>query len=130
MTLRKKLLIAGSAAGAVAIAAIAYFLLPSYLFSRAVEHSMQQQALLLEGATPLFDTVIAKRLVVGDSLEHAKKVLTDAGQEFTVETDPTLPRRLQSNIPVGRGAGFLVQLDLDSKDRISKVDITKFYEGP
>ena len=128
MTLRKGVAMGGLAA--IAIAVIAYFALPSYFLSRAVESSLREQQLLLEGATPLFDTVIVKKLVVGDSLEHAEKVLSDAGQEFTLEKKSPSGQKLQSICHVGRGAGFLVQLDVDTEDRISKVDITKFYEGP
>jgi hypothetical protein len=100
------------------------------LLTRAVERSIAEQELLLEGATPLFDTVIAKKLVVGDTLEHVKKILADAGQEFTVETSPFLPHRLQSICRVGRGAGFSIEVGLDNDDRVTKVEITKFYEGP
>src|SRR5437868_2951509 len=100
MTLRKKLLLSGTVAAA-AIGIAAYLFLPGVLFERAVWRSIQEQQLLLEGATPLFDTVIAQKLKVGDSLEHAEKVLTDAGQEFTVDSDYPVGRKLQSVCRIG-----------------------------
>src|SRR2546430_14047590 len=124
MTLRKKLLLIGAVAAAV-IGIAAYFILPGVLFERAVWRSIREQELLLEGATPLFDTVIAQRLKVGDSLEHAKKVFADAGQEFDVDSDYPTGRKLQSRCIVGRGAAFVVELHLDSTDRIAKIDIHK-----
>jgi hypothetical protein len=129
MTRRKKLLLGGGILAAVA-AAVAFFMLPGVLFDRAVWHSIHEQQLLLEGATPLFDTVIAQQLKVGDSLDHAKKVLTDAGQEFDVDSDYPSGRKLQSICRVGRGAAFVIELHLDSQDHIAKIDITKTYTGP
>ncbi len=130
MTLRKTLLLSGAVAGVVIVAVIAYFVLPGVLFERAVWSSIREQQLLLEGATPLFDTVIAQKLKVGDSLEHAKKVLSDAGQEFTVDSDYPSGRKLQSICRIGRGAAFVIELHLDSEERIAKIDITKAYSGP
>jgi len=129
MALRKKWLLA-SGALVVVIAIIGYLVLPGILFDRAVWHSLHEQELLLEGATPLFDTVIAQKLKVGDSLEHAKKVLTDAGQEFNVDSDYPAGRKLESICRVGRGAAFVIELHLDSSDRIAKIDIRKALTGP
>jgi len=66
---------------------------------------------------------------VGDSLEHAQKVLTDAGQEFNVDSDHP-GRKLQSICRVGRGAAFVIELHLDSSDHIAKIDIRKALTGP
>src|SRR5579864_4800788 len=109
MIRRKKLLISGVVAVIVLVVA-ALFFLPGFLFDRGVWHSIHEQQLLLEGATPLFDTVIAQRLKVGDSLDHAEKVLTDAGQQFNVDSDYPSGRKLQSICRVGRGAAFVIEL--------------------
>jgi len=129
MTRRRKFLFTGIAA-AVVVAITSYFVLPGILFDRAVWHSLHEQELLLEGATPLFDTVIAQKLKVGDNLEHAKKVLTDAGQEFNVDSDYPTGRKLQSICRFGRGAAFVIELHLDSNECISKIDIRKALSGP
>lgn len=129
MTRRKKFLISGGVA-MIVLAVAAFFFLPGFLFDRAVWHSIHEQQLLLEGATPLFDTVIVQRLKVSESLDHAKKVLTDAGQQFDIDSDYPSGRKLQSICRVGRGAAFVIELHLDSQDHIAKIDITKAYTGP
>ncbi len=129
MTRRQRFLLGGGVAVVVA-AVVAYFFLPGFLFDRAVWHSLHEQELLLEGATPLFDTVIAQKLKVGDSLEHAKKVLSDAGQEFNVDSDYPSGRKLQSICRVGRGAAFVIELHLDKDEHIAKIDIRKALSGP
>jgi hypothetical protein len=128
MTSRKTLVIVGSA-GAVILAVVACVFQPRDSLTRAVERSFAEQRLLFERATPRFDSLIAKKLAVGDTLEHAKKVLSDAGQKFTMD-ERLSHRRLTSIFPVGQGAGFLVELDIDNHNKISNVDITKFYNGP
>jgi hypothetical protein len=129
MTRRKKFLFSGGVA-VVVVAVVAYFFLPGFLFERAVWHSLHEQELLLEGATPLFDSMIAQKLKVGDSLERAKKVLADAGQEFNVDSDYPSGRKLQSICRVGRGAAFVIELHLDKDERIAKIDIRKALSGP
>jgi len=118
-----------TAALAVIIGVLAYFLLPGALLGFAIARSAQEQTLQIEGARPLFDAVVRKKLTIGDSLEHAKKVLKDAGLEFTIDRDLAHPK-LYSMCHAGRGPGFSIELELDSDDRIARIDIQDYVDVP
>ncbi|HVU47668.1 MAG TPA: hypothetical protein VHD85_16175 [Terracidiphilus sp.] len=127
MTRRKKIILLGS----VAVLGIAAFLVgPSLFFSFAVGRSLREQRLQNEGAKPLFDAVVTKKLKAGDSLEHAKEVLSNAGLGCDVVRAPFPRPMIQSIYHAGPWSGFTIQLELDTQDRISKVDIHEYFTGP
>ncbi len=124
---KKKIIILGSVA---VLGIAAYFVGPDLYFSFVVGRSLREQGLQNEGAKPLFDAVVTKKLRVGDSLEHAKEVLSSAGLGFDVVRAPFPRPMIQSIYRAGRWSGFTIQLELDSQDSISKIDIHEYFTGP
>lgn len=127
MTLRKKIIIFCSVA---ALGIAAYFVVPELYFSFVVGRSLREQGLQNQGAKPLLDAVVTKRLKVGDSLEHVKEVLSNAGLGFEVVREPFPRPAVHSIYRTGRWSGFTIKLELDSQDRISKIDIREYFTGP
>ncbi len=126
MTTRTKILIAGS----VLLSGVVLVLIgPRLLFDWAVTRSITEQGIRVQAVKPLFDTVVTSRLKVGDTLEHAKEVLSYAGLDYSIAKEP-LPHELQSTYRAGDGSGFYVKLTLSRDDRITKVEIHDFYTGP
>jgi hypothetical protein len=127
MTLRNKIIILSS----VTVLGIAgYFVVPDLYLSTAFAWSFREQGLQNQAVKPLFDAVVTKKLKVGDSLEHAKEVLSSAGLGFDVVRAPFPRPMVQSIYRAGRWSGFTIQLELDSQDRISKIDIREYFTGP
>jgi hypothetical protein len=127
MLIRKKLNFIGVA---VVVAAAAWFAWPYVLLSYAVSRAFHEQGVQNEAAKPLFEAVVAKRLKVGDSLEHVKEVLNYAGLGFDVVREPFPSPMVQSIYRAGRWFGFTIHLELDHEDRVSKVDIHEYFTGP
>jgi hypothetical protein len=101
-----------------------------YAFSSSVTDLLKEQGVRNEAVKPLLDAVVTKKLKIGDSLDQAKKVLGDAGLDFTVDRPP-LPRRvLHSIYRAGPYSGFTIQLELDGEDRITKIEIREYFTGP
>ena len=83
-----------------------------------------------EGAKPLFDAVVTKKLKIGDSLDHAKQVLGNAGLGFDVVRAPFPRPMVRSIYRASRWSGFTIQLELNDQNRISKIDIREYFTGP
>jgi len=113
------------------IGVLAYFDFPDVFLGFAIGRSVKQQTAQIERARPKFNSAIVQNLNVGDSLEHARKVLSDAGLEFTIDKEAS-PPILRSVYPAGDhpGPGFLIQLELDTRDRIAKIDIQDYVDVP
>jgi hypothetical protein len=97
-------------------------------FDQKVAESLREQAARNEAAKPLLDAVVAKKLKIGDSIERAKEVLSDAGLTFEVDKIGALV--LRSIYRTGDGCGITIALEIDSEQRISKIDIREVYTGP
>ena len=97
-------------------------------FEAMVARSLREQGVRNEAVKPLLDTVVTKKLKIGDSVDQAKKVLTDAGLEFAI--DKIGPPVLRSIYRTGSGCGFTIVLGIDAEQRISKIDVREFYTGP
>lgn len=110
------------------VAALAFAAPGCTSFDRVVAQSLHEQAVRIEAAKPLFDAVVTQKLKVGDTAEHAKKVLSEAGLPFAV--DKVGPPVLRSIYRTGAGSGFTIALELDGEDRVSKIDIREVYTGP
>jgi hypothetical protein len=121
MTRQKKILII--AAIVLGIAAFGYLAGPRILFGLAIGEAIRHNTAKLDRARPRFDALIRNKLKVGDSFDHAKKVLTDAGLQFTVERDESPPILRSVYLADGPGPGWVIELEIDKQDRISKVDI-------
>jgi hypothetical protein len=98
------------------------------LFDAQIASLLREQGLRNEAAKPFLDAAIVKKLKIGDTAEHAKKVLRDAGLDFYQEALPT--PRLLSTYRTGDGCGFSIAVNLDRKHRVAKIDIREFFTGP
>jgi hypothetical protein len=105
-------------------------LAPRIFLGLAITHSISHQSVQLESARPRFDALVRSKLKVGDTVDDAKRVLSEAGLEFTIENERS-PRLLRSVYHAGStGAAFLIEVALDGQDRISKIDIQDFIDVP
>lgn len=78
---------------------------------------------------PRLDATVTTKLKVGDSLAHAKQVLSDAGLGSHLEEHPPRPI-LKSILRGGRWSGFSIAVELDDRRRIAKIDIREFFTAP
>ena len=92
-----------------------------------VAESLREQRACNDAAKPLFDAVVTKKLKVGDPIERAKEVLAGAGLGF--EIDKIHPPVLRSFYSTGVGCGIAITMEIDSAQRISKIDIHDVYTG-
>jgi hypothetical protein len=128
MARQKTILIVTTAVAAVAL--IFLLLAPRIFLGLAITHSISHQSAQLESARPRFDTLVRNKLKVGDTVDDAKKVLSEAGLEFTID-DERSQRLLRSVYHAGEaGAAFRIEVTLDGRDRISKIDIQDFIDVP
>jgi hypothetical protein len=121
MTRQQKILIV--AAVVLAIAAFGYLAAPRILFGLAIGEAIRHNTTKLDRARPRFDALIRNKLKVGDSLEHGKKILTDAGLEVMIDREESPPILRSVYLADGPGPGWVIELELDKQDRISKIDI-------
>jgi hypothetical protein len=125
----KKILI--TATVALLVIAVVYFL-PRIGFAISLSRSMQHQQAEIERMRPGFNAAILQRLSVGQSVEDAEKVLNDAGLNFQINREVS-PPKLTSMYPPGHsevGPGFLIELELGSGNRISKIDMKEIIDAP
>jgi hypothetical protein len=127
MTARNKVVLGGSVAVLFSLGWLAW---PYVSLSYSVRRALHEQDVQNGAAKPLFDAVVTKKLKVGDSLERAKEVLNYAGLSFDVVCAPFPHPMVQSIYRAGRWSGFTIQLELDSSDSISKIDIHEYFTGP
>jgi hypothetical protein len=69
-------------------------------------------------------------LKIGDTIDGAKRVLSEAGVEFTIDNTASPPPLRSVYYADGPGPGFIIELELDKSDRISKIDIQDFIDVP
>ncbi len=98
-----------------------------YAFSASVAESFREQRVRNDAAKPLLDAVVTRKIKIGDTVDHAKQILTDAGLDFHFER---FTPELRSIYRTGPGCGFTIVLALDSQERISKIDVRPFFTGP
>ena len=114
----------------VALAMVFLLVGPRVFLGLAIARSAKLQSAQLERARPRFDALVRNKLKIGDTVDDAKKVLSEAGLEFTSENRQS-PRLLRSAYPAaGPGGAFLIEVTLDEQDRISKIDIQDFIDVP
>lgn len=124
MTLTRKIAIG---VGIVVLGLGGAFGLISCQYGDWIKESLREQGALNDAAKPLLEAVITNRIKVGDTVDHAKQVLAEAG--LTAYSDRTAPQ-LSALYRTGPGCGFTIALDVDRQNRIEKIEIRPFFTGP
>ena len=119
MNVRRITIVIVSAAVAVALCGAAYV-------SHGMQAGLDEQSARLEAVRPLLESTVTRRIKVGDSVEHAKDVLREAGLTYRVEG---AQHAVFAGYQAGPVCGFTIVMELSPDERISKIEVQPYLRG-